>query len=66
MANWFQRLADAIYREYDRRVRRASEITEYGVHHNHHPVVEADTHEQDEEEAEIINIPRGTTSSNQA
>ena len=31
MANWFQRLAQAINIEYDRRIRRASQVTEYGA-----------------------------------
>lgn len=32
----FKALADAIYQEYDRRIKRASEIVEYGMHHGHH------------------------------
>jgi hypothetical protein len=58
----FRALANAIYKEYDRRIKRASLVTEYGVsHHNHsdHEDHAADTH-GDEEAAEIVNVPRGT------
>lgn len=58
MANWFQRTADAIQREYERRIRRASQITEYGQPHHEH----AEPAQDDEEgAAEIVNVPRGTT-----
>jgi len=67
---FFKSIGDAIYREYDRRIRRASLVTEYGAHHHAH----ADAHAADEqaevagtgvpaeeeEEAEIVNVPRGT------
>jgi hypothetical protein len=58
-------LADAIYREYDRRIKRASVITEYGAQHHDHSADHADdtqaAHEQAaEEEAEIVNVPPGT------
>ena len=54
-------ISNAIYREYDRRIRRASLITEYGAAHHdtHADAAHADAHE-DAEEAEIVNIPRGT------
>lgn len=55
MANWFTNLSNAIYREYDRRIKRASQVTEYGAHHDHH-----DTTHADEEEIVIANVPRGT------
>jgi len=54
-------ISDALYREYDRRIKRASLITEYGAAHHgtHADAAHDDTHE-DAEEAEIVNIPRGT------
>jgi hypothetical protein len=62
----FRVIADAIYKEYDRRVKRASLVTEYGASHHHHDDAHAgetdhggDTH-VDEDEAEIVNLPRGT------
>ena len=54
-------ISNALYREYDRRIKRASLITEYGA--AHHDAHADDTHDQgheDAEEAEIVNIPRGT------
>lgn len=53
-------ISDALYREYDRRIKRASLITEYGAaHHSTHvDAAHDDTHE-DAEDAEIVNIPRG-------
>jgi hypothetical protein len=76
---FFKSIGDAIYREYDRRIRRASLVTEYGAQHDGHGHADHD-HEhsaegivdehagaadtapnvEDEEEAEIVNIPRGT------
>jgi hypothetical protein len=61
----FRAIADAIYKEYDRRVKRASLVTEYGMSQHHHDDVHADeTHHEDvhadEGEAEIVNLPRGT------
>lgn len=62
----FRAIADAVYKEYDRRVKRASLITEYGMSQHHHDEgAHADeTHDEDapadEGEAEIVNIPRGT------
>ena len=61
----FRVIADAIYKEYDRRVKRASLITEYGVSQHHHDDTHADESHQedahaDEDEAEIVNLPRGT------
>lgn len=57
-------LADAIYREYDRRIKRASVITEYGQHHGHSAGHAEAPHAADEhaaeDEADIVNIPRGT------
>lgn len=71
---FWKSIGDAIYREYDRRIKRASLVTEYGAHHGHaahaepaHAAVaeaaeaEAAPAPEDEgEEAEILNVPRGT------
>jgi len=62
-------LAAVINREYDRRIKRASLITEYGAQHHDHSADYADETPADadhaaaetaEEAAEIVNIPRGT------
>ena len=73
-------IANAIEREYDRRTKRASLVTEYGIHHHADHAEDAhdeeahdeDTHaaeahvvdehvtDETEEEAEIVNVPRGT------
>jgi hypothetical protein len=54
-------LSNALFREYDRRIKRASLITEYGaVHHDTHAEAHAAAEHEDAEEAEIINVPRGT------
>ena len=50
--NWFQRLLAAIDREYERRVRRASLVTEYGAEQH-----SAD--DEDDDGVEIVNVPRG-------
>lgn len=56
MSGLFQRIADAVYREYDRRIKRASLITEYGIaHHHDHEEVHAD------DEAEIMNLSPGAS-----
>ena len=53
-------ISNALFKEYDRRIKRASLITEYGAaHHDTHADV-AHEHTSDDEEAEIVNIPRGT------
>jgi len=51
---WLDRTIAVIQREYDRRIRRASQITEYGTQHD-------DQHNQDEDDGavEIVNLPRG-------
>jgi hypothetical protein len=61
----FRALANTINREYDRRIKRASLIKEYGMAHHDQAADHADeAHASDahaaEEEAEIVNIPRGT------
>ena len=54
--NAWQRFLSAVNREYERRVRAASLVTEYGAaHHAHHADPSDDT-----EGAVIMNIPRGT------
>lgn len=54
--SWWQRAIAAINREYERRIRRASLVTEYGANHHGH---DHDDHE-DGEAAAIMNVPRGT------
>ncbi|MCS6840963.1 MAG: hypothetical protein NZ699_13485 [Roseiflexus sp.] len=54
MSGLLRRIADAVYREYDRRIKRASEITEYGVAHRHdHGEAHAD------DEVAIVNLLPG-------
>jgi hypothetical protein len=54
-------ISNAIYREYDRRIKRASLITEYGAaHHAAHDDAHGDDGHEEAEEAEIANVPRGT------
>jgi hypothetical protein len=54
-------LSNALFREYDRRIKRASLITEYGAaHHDTHTEAHADAEHEDSEEAAIVNVPRGT------
>jgi hypothetical protein len=52
--SWWQRVIAAIDHEYDRRIRAASLVTEYGAAHHGH------THEDEDEPAVITNIPKGT------
>lgn len=59
-------ISNALYKEYDRRIKRASLVTEYGAtHHSSHDDAHADSVPDDAledlEEAEIANIPRGTS-----
>lgn len=54
MSGLFRRIADAVYREYDRRIKRASLITEYGIaHHHDHDEAHADG------EVAIVNLSPG-------
>lgn len=64
--DWFTTLVRVINGEYERRIRSASEVTEYGAGHGHdhdhadhadHPPAEL---EEEAEVAEILNVPRGT------
>ncbi|MBK9941872.1 MAG: hypothetical protein U0Z44_22720 [Kouleothrix sp.] len=62
---FFSSISQAVFREYDRRIKRASLITEYGAHHGHGHDDHADTAHDDHadadtEQAEIMNVPRGT------
>lgn len=62
---FFSAISKAVFREYDRRIKRASLITEYGAahHHGHAHSEGADAghgHAETAGEAEIVNIPRGT------
>jgi hypothetical protein len=52
--HWF---VTRINRAYERRIKAASEIEEYGLHHGH-----AGHHEEEEDEGDvsIANVPRGT------
>lgn len=57
---WWRRTLAAIEREYERRIRRASEISEYGASHaSHADHGDHDDHD-DGEAAAIVNVPRGT------
>ncbi len=59
----FKRVLAAIDREYERRIRAASLVTEYGAGHGHHDDHHHDDHHEDEDEgdaAEILNVPLGT------
>jgi hypothetical protein len=53
--SWWRRSLAAINREYERRIRRASQVTEYGADHHAHT-----NHEDEVEAAAIVNVPRGT------
>jgi len=49
---WWKRVVAALEREYERRIRRASQVSDYGAAHH-------DSHD-DGEAAVIMNVPRGT------
>jgi hypothetical protein len=70
---FFSSISKVIYREYDRRIKRASLVTEYGTSqhaHDHGEHAEAQhgeqaehaeaEHSHEDEGAEIVNVPRGT------
>ncbi|HWQ14692.1 MAG TPA: hypothetical protein VNL77_17980 [Roseiflexaceae bacterium] len=63
MSHWFASIAQAVYREYDRRIRRASLVTAYGLDHHDHEDHAEDQHPADRapDEAGVIiaNVPRG-------
>jgi hypothetical protein len=50
----WRRFLDAVEQTYERRIRAASLVKEYGAHH------EADHTDDGGEEAVIANVPRGT------
>lgn len=70
--NWLSRIGRAINGEYERRIRAASEVTEYGVgHHDHHgdhahaATLHHSTHDtqhgnSDGDGAAIVNVRPGT------
>jgi hypothetical protein len=60
MSGLLQRIADTVYREYDRRIKRASLITEYGVSHHHD---HEDAHV--DQEVAIVNLPPGSSAGEQ-
>lgn len=52
--SWWGRMLAVVDREYERRIRAASLVTEYGASHGAH-------HDDDDgDAAEIMNIPRGS------
>jgi hypothetical protein len=57
MAHFLSSFTAAVYREYDRRIRRASLVGEYGTPHHeaHNAALEA----EDEGDIVIANLPRG-------
>lgn len=55
--SWWGRMLAAVSREYERRIRRASLVTEYGAAHGSHQHPDED---DDGAAAEILNVPRGT------
>ena len=63
----WRRAIAAITREYDRRIRRASLVGEYGALHHGHDKAAHDDHQghikaplEQADEAEILNVPKGT------
>ncbi len=61
--SWWRRIITAIEHEYERRLRRASLLGEYKPaddHHVHTTSTTTSAHPADEEEAVIVNVPRGT------
>jgi hypothetical protein len=59
MLSFFDRIAAAVEREYDRRIRRASLIHEYGTtHHGAETSAHAALDDEDSD-VEIANVPRG-------
>jgi hypothetical protein len=54
--SWWGRMLAAVSREYERRIRAASLVTEYGAAHGSHH-----SHDDDDgDAAEIVNLPRGS------
>lgn len=63
--SWWKRAIATINREYERRIRRSSLVTEYGANHHGHghdaDHDQPDHGEHDDGEASVImNVPKGT------
>ena len=60
--SFWQRVIAAVNREYDRRIRRASLVTEYGAGHHSEHHIDHDHNDvlPHDDEAAIMNVPRGT------
>jgi F420-0:gamma-glutamyl ligase-like protein len=56
---WFAQFINVINTEYERRIKAASQINEYGEHHGHAAHAHADEPEEDAG-TEITNVPPGT------
>jgi len=54
------RILASIGREYERRIRAASLITEYGAGHGSHHSHDDHHKDEDDDAAEIVNLPRGS------
>jgi len=56
MQHWWQRLGERIDREYERRIRRASQLSDSDPAQHQEPSAP----EPEDEAIEIVNVPRGT------
>jgi hypothetical protein len=59
MASWLTNIAQTVEREYERRIRRASLVTAYGVDH-HGQADHVAHHAAEDSDVQIANVPRGT------
>ncbi len=57
---WFAQLIKNITTEYERRIRAASQVTEYGEHHGHNAHAAHADEADDDAGAEITNVAPGT------
>lgn len=58
---WLNKLIAAVNNEYERRIKAASQVIAYGLHHGHDHADHPAAHDDDEDEgAAIANVPRGT------
>lgn len=55
MGSWFDRMVDAVERVYQRRLNHASGLDAHSIHAE----IAASDLEAEEEEVEIVNLPRG-------
>jgi hypothetical protein len=64
---WFDQIINQINIVYERRIKAASQITEYGAHHDHgaHAANGHADEPEDDAGAEITNLPPGTHVSRQ-